>query len=92
MFYHLKLSDGRDLNVEANSASEAIGLALDSNKGKTVVRCFVGGQEGRITFDIPPHAPVPKKIPSPKKPKPVMMFDDEEIKRESIKAIQKASY
>lgn len=49
--YQVMMSDLRTERVNANSAADAIQLALMKNPGKTVTACNCPG----MSFDIPPH-------------------------------------
>lgn len=53
------------VHIAGTSAGEAIGKALDRNRGLTVIGCFAGNVDmtvnraGRITYDVPAHKPLP---------------------------------
>lgn len=66
--YHLKTDTGKHLNIEAEDAGTACGLALKKAKGARITECFLGNDEGKIVFEVPFHRPYEKK---PKRAKPV---------------------
>lgn len=69
--YHVVTSDNVMHDVRAHSAVEAITKGLERNRGLTVIECFSGNilmtdpNAGRITYDVPRHAPIP---PDPDEP------------------------
>jgi hypothetical protein len=81
--YRLTLDNGLRVDIEANSASEAIEKALRENLDRTVAECYSGLTEedaetarmtrdkkaiaGLITFDVPPHVAYTKANPPPKR-------------------------
>ncbi len=66
--YHIKTNTGKHLNVIAEDAGTACGLALKKAKGALIEECFSGNDEGRIRYEIPKHCAWVKK---PKRAKPV---------------------
>jgi hypothetical protein len=59
--YYLCMSDGKDLQIKANSASEAMQTALEQHRGHRVLSCYSGppaGDGGRIQYEIPRHNPL----------------------------------
>lgn len=59
MKYHVTMSDGRRLDIEADNAADGIQTALEMSRGNTVVSCYAGNNFGRINYDIPKHEALP---------------------------------
>lgn len=68
--YHVTTDNGKHVNIEANSAGDACGTVMRRFKGCKIIECFAGNDEGRVTYDIPPHEAIPK-TPKVKAKKPV---------------------
>lgn len=94
--YHITMDGGkRFLTICSESASNAMGLALERNRGYRVTSCYAGGnpntgQSGdwsaRLDFEVPKHDPLPF-IDKVKLTKPACeLFDDAEIQEESKRA------
>ena len=63
MIYHVTLSGGGKDHLEADSAADAICLALEVHRGQTVTECWVGNvYTGQIRYDVPRHDALPKKV------------------------------
>lgn len=67
--YHVTMSDRIMRHIKGLSAVEAMSKALDRNRGLTILACFTGNvdmtlsEAGRITYDVPPHQPLPPHEP-----------------------------
>lgn len=95
MFYHFKLSDGREGNIEARTAADALANCLEAYRGRTVVELHWGGSDagsysGIIKYEIPVHSALPEQRDySPRKglDNTAHMFDEEMLDRESKRAM-----
>ena len=78
-------------DIQSRDAATAIQLAIERNIGSRVLSCV--GKYDRMEYEIPDHKPLTEK---PKRTKRVdltdAMFNEDEIKRESIMAKEKADY
>ena len=92
--YHIEMKGDGDLrrtfDMPADSAADAIGRALEQNRGFKVVRCYAGGvaQDARyagvVEYEVPPHQALPPEEPKVKRQKtPCEMFNDAEIIEQS---------
>jgi len=84
MIYHCDMDDGKRVSPDVTCAADDIQAALEQHRGHRVVKCFRGDGRAGITYDVPPHEPLPpaekrKKTPDPTSP----MFDEAAIKAES---------
>lgn len=100
------MNDGHQTQIAASSAAEAINEARWKCREHTVVECHsgftkkeaknAGVMPGIIRYEIPKHEAIPCAAEKPKNvvrktDDTVAMFDEDEIKRESIRAKEAAA-
>lgn len=83
--YHVTMETGMLLDIDAESAGEAIFNATHRVRGQKAIACFVGGEHdpatilldgegtGRVTFDVPKHEALPE-TPKPGRQKMAMQY------------------
>jgi len=89
--YYVGLTEGRNYSGPNSNAANAIQNALEKHLGHKVISCRCDG----MTFEIPKHDALPLDWKPKRRTKAqdqsAPMFDDEQIRVESINAKEKAA-
>ena len=91
--YTVTLDDGRKVDQNSRSASDAIQGVLEKYLGHKIKACRL--TYGGMAFEVPKHdalpldwSPVPKRSRAQKEP--CTLFDDTQIQEDSLRALHKA--
>jgi hypothetical protein len=91
--YTVTLDNGINVDHNSRSAADAMQGVLEKYLGHKIKSCRL--KFGGITFEVPPHKPLPLDWKPKRRTKAqdqsAPMFDDEQIRAESINAKEKAA-
>jgi hypothetical protein len=90
------MDDGHGVDVEADSAADAIQGALEQHRGHRVHECYKGSRSkkgaGYVEYDVPRHDPLPVKTSAgPVHAVQDAMFDDGALRAESAAARERTN-